>query len=67
MAESRIPSSAHCGLDLRPSFKKNYVPEHISVFFEVEIPNLGLLIHLGIAKCSIQFRVTVTLTSDLVL
>ena len=50
MAESRIPSSAHCGLDLRPSFKKNYVPEHISVFFEVEIPNLGVLIHLGIAK-----------------
>ena len=54
IAECRIPSSAHCDLDLRPSFKK-IAPRAYFYIFEVGIRTLGVWIHLGLAECNIQF------------
>ena len=57
----------HCDLDLLPSFK-NYCVRSISlIFFEVGIPNLVCICILGWGSVTYHFRVTVTLTSDLVL
>ena len=59
--------SGHCDLDLWPSFK-NYCVQSISViFFEVGIPNLVCMCILGWGSVIYYFRVTVTLTYDLVL
>ena len=57
----------HCDLDLQPSFM-NYCVRSISlIFFEVGIPNFVCICILGWESVTYHFRVTVTLTSDLVL
>ena len=57
----------NCDLDLWPSFK-NYRVRRISlIFFEVGIPNLVCICILEWGSVTCHFRVTVTLTSDLVL
>ena len=66
MAECRVPFSCHCELDpIRPS-----VPLRVRcispIFFEVGIPNLVCGSILGWQSVAYHFRVTVTLTSDLV-
>ena len=67
MAECRVPFSGHCDLDLCPCFK-NYCVRSISLMlFEVGIPNLVCVCILGWPSVMYHLRVTVTLTSDLVL
>ena len=57
----------HNDFDLCPSFK-NYCVRSISlILFEVGIPNLVYICILGWESVTCHFRVTVTLTSDLVL
>ena len=57
----------HCDLDLQPSFK-NYCVRSISlIFFEVGTQNLVCICILGWESVTYHFRVTVTLTFDLVL
>ena len=57
----------HYDLDLRPCFK-NYSVRCISLlFFEVGIPNFVCICILGWGSVTYHFRVTVTLTSGLVL
>ena len=69
MTKCHIPFSGLCSLDfdLWPSFK-NYCVRIISlIFLEVGIPNLVCICILGCRSVTNHFRVTVTLTSDLVL
>ena len=67
MTECHISFSSHCNLELWPSFK-NYSVQSLSLtFFEVGIPNLVCGYILGWRSVAYHFRVTVTLTSDLVL
>ena len=66
MTECHIPFSGHCDLDLWPSFKTYYVRCIFLIFFEVGIPNLVSGCILGWGSVTFHFRVTVTLTSDLV-
>ena len=75
MAECRLPFSGHCDLDLWLSFYSNhYVRPSVllrvrcisPIFFEVGFPNLMCGCILGWRSVTYYFRVTVTLTSDLV-
>ena len=66
MMECHISFLGHCDLDLRRSFK-NFCVQSISlILFEVGIPNLLCGVILGWQSVVFHFRVTVTLTSDLV-
>ena len=66
MTGCHMPFLGHCDLDLRPSFKNNCVSSISLVFFELGIPNLVCGYILGWRSVAYHFRVTVTLTSDLV-
>ena len=66
MTGCHMPILGHCDLDLLPSFK-NYCVWSISlIFFELGIPNLLCGYILGWRSVAYHFRVTVTLTFDLV-
>ena len=68
ITECHIPFSGHndLDLDLGPSFKNHCVPSISLIFFEKGIPNLVCGCILGWQSVAYHFRVTVTLTSDLV-
>ena len=66
MTECHISFLGHCDLDLQPSFK-NFCFQSISlILFEVGIPNLVCGAILGWQSVVFHFRITVTLTSDIV-
>ena len=66
MTGCHMPFLGHSDLDLRPSFK-NYCVRSISLIpFELGIPNLVCGCIFGKRSVMYHFRVTVTLTSDLV-
>ena len=67
MTECHIPVLGHCDIELRPSFKNYWVWDIPFIFFEIGIPNLVCICILGWRSVIYHFRVTVTLTSDLVL
>ena len=67
MVESHILFSGHCVLDLRPSFNNNCVRSISLILFEKGIPNLVCECIFGWLSVLYHLRVTVTLTSDLVL
>ena len=67
MVESHILFSGHCDLDLCPSFNNNCVRSISLLLFEKGIPNLVCECILGWLSVLYHLRVTVTLTSDLVL
>ena len=59
--------SGHCDLDHLPSFKNYPVRSICLIFIEVGIPNLVCICIFGWGSVTYHFRVTMTLTSDLVL
>ena len=64
MAECHIPFTGHCDLDL--FFNNNYVMSISLKLFEIGIPNLVCECILRWRSVLYHFRVTVTLTFDLV-
>ena len=67
MVESHILFSGHCDLDLWPSFSNNCVRSISLILFEKGIQNLVYECILGWLSVLYHLRVTMTLTSDLVL
>ena len=75
MVQCLVPFTGHCDLDRWPSFKKNHVQSISLILLKVGIPNLvGRCIPNLVCGCIVgwlsvlyHLRVTVTLTSDLVL
>ena len=75
MGQCHVPFSGHCDLDLWLSFYNNHyvhpsIPLRVlcisPIFFEVGIPNLMCGCILGWRSVAYHFRITLTLTSDLV-